>query len=163
VTCALTSGRLTAPVSVLGPSDRPRNRKQVLTKFTLRGEPESGVLERLTVPNTEREAVPQQVPAVEANSGRQPLAREQLVHGDPGEPRDAQCQGGRDRPLSRGDLLDRVPLVAQAFASGPQAPTRSRRNRSAVRTALCSLLVRSFTAAPARAARRTRTSARAPR
>ena len=62
------------------------------------------------------------VAAVRTDPGRQPLAGEQLVHGDPGEP-----------------------CYRSALANGSQAPTRSRRNRSAVRTALCSLGVRSFT------------------
>lgn len=57
------------------------------------------------------------VPAVGADPGRQRLTGEQLVYSDPGEPSHPQRQYRRDGALAGGDLLDRVPLVAQGLAT----------------------------------------------
>lgn len=45
-----------------------------------------------------------------ADLGRQPLAGEQLVHGDPGDPRHPQCGGRGDGALAGRHLLDAIPV-----------------------------------------------------
>jgi hypothetical protein len=85
------------------------------------------------------------VPAVGADPGRQPLPREQLVHGDPGEPCHAQREGRRDRPLAGRHLLDAVPLVAERLRQRPPGPNPQPQEPQRGR---CSLSVRPFMGIP---------------